>query len=74
MGDITITPERQEIVDFSFPIETSDLIFINKRDNFHSNKFSFLLPLSFEVWISVFISLLAGRIEDSNMRSFTFIL
>ena len=61
MGDVTITAERQEIIDFSFPIDTTDLIFVRKiMDNMKYNKFSFLMPLSFEVWISIFVSLLAG--------------
>ena len=68
MGDVTITAEREEIVDFSIPIDTSDLIFIKKKTEFlQSNKFSFLLPLSTEVWISILASLLIGEIEIKFM-------
>ena len=60
MGDICITPERQDLVDFSVAFQKDDVIIFRKHSDIESNLFSFLLPLSLDVWKSIFISLFLG--------------
>ena len=60
MGDISITPERQDLVDFSVAFQQDDVIIFRKNSDIHSNLFSFLLPLSVDVWIYIIISLILG--------------
>ena len=62
MGDIGITHERQDLVDFSVAFQQDDVIIFRKNSDNHSNLFSFLLPLSVDVWIYIFISLILGSI------------
>ena len=52
---------RAEMIDFSVPFETSEIIIIKEQSrNFDTNVFSFLLPLSNKVWVAILISLLLG--------------
>ena len=61
MGDITMMPSRAELIDFSVPFQTSEIIIYKRQSrNFDTNIFSFLLPLSYKVWVAVLISLLLG--------------
>ena len=60
MGDIGITHERQDLVDFSVAFQQDDVIIFRKNSDNRSNWFSFLLPLSLDVWIYIFISLILG--------------
>ena len=64
IGDVTISKERVTIVDFSTPIQTSDVvIFMKKNDEKKFSIFSFLQPLSNGVWIAIFLSLVVGRFK-----------
>ena len=59
MGDLTVTPERTEIMDFTFQ---EDVVFIKtKIPKFNDSAlFSLFQPLSLEVWIAIFVSLITG--------------
>ena len=76
MGDISITPERQDLVDFSVAFQKDDVIIFRKNSDIHSNLFSFLLPLSVDVWIYIFISLILGylSIQICNFQNFRIFL
>ena len=64
LGDITIDQERLKVVDFSLPIQTSELIVLMKRTNQDENNiFSFLKPLSDRVWICILISSILGKLS-----------
>ena len=61
LGDITIDHERMKIVDFSLPMQTSELIVLMKRKSQHDyNIFSFLKPLSDRVWLCMLVATLLG--------------
>lgn len=54
IGPLTITAEREKVVDFSKPFMTTAInIMIKKPSKHRPGAFSFLSPLSKEVWISV---------------------
>ena len=76
MGDITIKPSRAEIIDFSVPFQTSEIIIFKKQSkSLDTNVFSFLLPLSYKVWVAVLISLLLGSsFRASHLQTFGLIL
>ena len=57
MGDITITTERQNKIDF-VAHQKDDIVIIKKHSNFNSNIFSFLFPISWDVWVSILTSLI----------------
>nr|XP_023026162.1 glutamate receptor ionotropic, kainate 2-like [Leptinotarsa decemlineata] len=51
VGDLTITPERQEVVDFSLPFMNLGISILHKKQNIADpNRFAFLKPFSEEVW------------------------
>ena len=61
IGDITMKPERAELIDFSVPFQTSAILIFKKQSRkFDTNIFSFLLPFSEKVWVAIFVSLLLG--------------
>ena len=61
MGDITGTAERVELVDFSFPLMSEEIImFTKKTKTLSSNSFAMFKPLSPGVWISILITLFIG--------------
>ena len=61
IGDITMKPERAEIIDFSVPFQTSAIVIFKKQSRkFDTNIFSFLLPFSERVWVAIFVSLILG--------------
>ena len=72
MGDVGITHERQDLVDFSVAFQQDDVIIFRKNSDNHSNLFSFLLPLSVDVWIYIIISLILGylSIQICNCQNF----
>ena len=61
MGDLTVTPERTEIIDFTVSFQ-EDVVFIKtKIPKFNDSAlFSMFQPLSLEVWIAIFVSLITG--------------
>ena len=62
VGDITITKERLQIVDFSVPVQPANIVlFMKKPTEKDINIFSFIMPLSNNVWIAVLASLLLGE-------------
>ena len=73
MGDFTITPERTAIIDFTVAFQT-DLYYIKtkipKFDD--STFFSMFKPLSLEVWIAIFVSLITGIVSQSELSFLTF--
>ena len=60
-GDITIDEKRVGLIDFSVPIQTSNLIIIKRKSNtVDTSYFSFLFPLSYEVWAAVLTAMFTG--------------
>ena len=61
VGDITISPERLKLVDFSIPVQTSDVaVFMKKVNHKDLNMFSFMEPLSISIWSAVLLALIIG--------------
>ena len=61
MGDLMITPERTEIMDFTGAFQTYVVYIKTKIPNFNdSTLFSMFKPLSLEVWIAILVSLIIG--------------
>ena len=63
MGDLTVTPDRKAIIDFTVPFQM-DKYYITtttKIPKFNdSSFFSMFNPLGMEVWIAIFVSLITG--------------
>jgi len=54
IASLTITSERERVVDFSKPFMTLGIsIMIKKPTKTHPDVFSFLSPLSKEIWVCV---------------------
>lgn len=61
MGDLTITPDRTYIIDFTIPFQSSPFVIIKRKPTINDSPlFAMFKPLSFEVWMSICISLLSG--------------
>ncbi|XP_055338016.1 glutamate receptor ionotropic, kainate 2-like isoform X2 [Paramacrobiotus metropolitanus] len=60
LGAMTITTEREEVVDFSQPfLYLGVRILLRKPEGSPKTLFSFLVPLSLEVWIYILIAYIA---------------
>ena len=63
MGDLTVTPERIKIIDFTVPFQTDNSHVVKRKPTFHnSSLFTVFKPMSLEVWIAVFVSLITGQV------------
>ncbi|KAG5896546.1 hypothetical protein JTB14_030749 [Gonioctena quinquepunctata] len=52
VGDLTITPERQEVIDFSLPFMSLGISILHKKQNVgNPDSFAFLAPFSTDVWM-----------------------
>ena len=61
LGDLMITPERTEIMDFTIASQTYEVYVKTKIRKFNdSTLFSMFKPLSLEVWIAILVSLIIG--------------
>ena len=61
MGELGISPERTEIMDFTVAFQTYFVYIETKIPNFNdSTLFSMFKPLSLEVWIAILVSLITG--------------
>ena len=61
IGDVTITPERTSKIDFTIPFQSSPFIIITRKPTTNDSPlFAMFQPLSFEVWMAIFVSLLSG--------------
>lgn len=61
MGDLTIVPSRLQLIEFSVPFQTSDVIIIKKQSTaLDSNIFAVAQPLAGEVWLAIFASIILG--------------
>ena len=66
MGDLTVTPERTAIIDFTVPFQMEKYYITTKIPKFNdSSFFSMLNPLAMEVWIAIFVSLITGASVSS---------
>ena len=73
LGDLMITPERTEIMDFTVAFQTYVVYVKTKIPKFNdSTIFSMFKPLSLEVWIAILVSLMIGipvRVKLHNFIS-----
>ncbi|PIO69800.1 Ligand-gated ion channel, partial [Teladorsagia circumcincta] len=70
VASLTINQERERVVDFSKPFMTTGIsIMIKKPDKQEFSVFSFMQPLSTEIWMSI-----SGRIASSAWWFFTMII
>ena len=61
MGDLTIVPSRLQLIEFSVPFQTSDVIIIKKQATaLDSNIFAVAMPLAGEVWLVILGSVILG--------------
>ena len=61
MGDLTVTPERKALIDFTVSFQTEMYYITAKIPKFNdSSFFSMFNPLAMEVWIAIFVSLITG--------------
>ena len=61
MADLTLTPERTAIIDFTVPFQMEKYYITTKIPKFNdSSFFSMFNPLAMEVWIAIFVSLITG--------------
>ena len=61
LGDLMITPERTEIMDFTVAFQTYVVYVKTKIPKFNDSiLFSMFKPLSLAVWIAIFVSLITG--------------
>ncbi|XP_071100464.1 glutamate receptor 4-like [Haliotis cracherodii] len=59
LGDVTITRERDRVVDFSKPYQSQTLRLLVKKPSWHPPGLGFLLdPFSSEIWLSILFALL----------------
>ena len=67
IADFSVTVERLDVIDFSIPIATEGLtIFMRTPKAMDVNLFSFLLPYSSTVWISLLAALIIGKNNVTN--------
>ncbi|UYV74023.1 hypothetical protein LAZ67_11001869 [Cordylochernes scorpioides] len=72
IGDLTITHERQQAVDFTMPFMNLGIsILFKKPDKTDPSLFSFLSPLSIEVWLYTVTSLLGITMLLYTLARFT---
>lgn len=63
IADLSITEERLDDIDFSIPIATEGLaIFMKSPETRDKRLFSFLLPYSAKVWISLLAAMTIGKV------------
>ena len=61
MGDLTITPERSAIIDFTVSFQTEQVIVLSRKPEFRdSSLFTMFKPFAIEVWIAILVSLITG--------------
>ena len=61
MADLTVTPERTAIIDFTVPFQMEKYYITTKIPKVNdSSFFSMFNPLAMEVWIAIFVSLITG--------------
>ena len=61
MGDLTVTPERTALIDFTVPFQTEKYYITTRKPKFSdSSLFSMFNPLAMEVWMAIFVSLITG--------------
>lgn len=61
IGDLTIVPSRLQLIEFSVPFQTSDVIIIKKQATaLDSNIFAVARPLAGEVWLAILASVILG--------------
>ena len=62
MGDLTITPERLKIIDFTVSFQSDEYNIVTRKPRFYdSSLFTMFKPMSLEVWLAIFVSLITGR-------------
>ena len=63
MGAFAVTPERIKIIDFTVPFQTDNRHVVTRKPTFrNSSLFTVFKPMSLEVWVAVFVSLLTGQV------------
>ena len=73
LGDLMITPERTEIMDFTVAFQTYVVYIKTKIPNFNDSAlFSIFKPFSLEVWIAILVSLIIGTSARVNLLNFYF--
>ncbi|XP_037792822.1 glutamate receptor 1-like [Penaeus monodon] len=58
VGPFTITPERETVCDFSWPVHSDNLALIMVRPGLQNDVSGFLKPFSWVVWLLVMVSVL----------------
>ena len=73
LGDLMITPERTEIMDFTVAFQTYVVYIKTKIPNFNDAAlFSIFKPFSLEVWMAILVSLIIGISARVNLFNFYF--
>ena len=71
MGELAVTPERSAIIDFTVAFQTDSYYIKTKIPKFDdSTFFSMFKPLSLEVWIAIFVSLITGISVRTELFNF----
>ena len=66
-GDIYMSSQRLDKIDFSVPIQSSNLIIIKRKITTQDTSyFSIFLPLSFEVWLAILTAILTGSQKNQT--------
>ncbi len=61
MGDLSVTPERAAVIDFTIPFQAEIYYITTKITKLNTSfYFSMFKPLSLEVWIAILVSLITG--------------
>ena len=61
LGDFTIIPSRLDLIEFSVPLQSSELIIVKRKSNQKDTSlFAFLFPLSWTVWVAILAAILLG--------------
>jgi ABC-type amino acid transport substrate-binding protein len=58
ISKLSISEERLQVVDFSYPFNRMSMTFATRNPEYSPNPESFLLPFTFEVWISIMTCLI----------------
>lgn len=58
IGDVTITEERREAVNFSYPLHVTYATFMTDKPEPQPNSFAVFNVFSFEVWIGIGLCLI----------------
>ncbi|XP_069995848.1 glutamate receptor ionotropic, kainate 1-like [Penaeus vannamei] len=77
VGPFTITPERETVCDFSWPVHSDNLALIMVRPGLQNDVSGFLKPFSWVVWLLVLLSVVGVgaamfAIERGEEKVFTF--